>query len=112
VSASLPLFVFGTLRSGQCNHDLLRGRYDKRLQARLFGYERVGPLMIARRESGFVLGELFFLPSDLSEEIIADCDELEMLPPGETRGEWYERIVVTVSTPEGEFEAWAYARPE
>jgi gamma-glutamylcyclotransferase (GGCT)/AIG2-like uncharacterized protein YtfP len=112
VSESFPLFVFGTLRSGQCNHDLLRGRYEKRLPARLFGFDRVGPLMIARNEAGCVLGELFFLPADLYTQIMADCDELEMLPPGETRGEWYERIIVTVSTSEGKFEAWAYVRPE
>ena len=39
----LPLFVFGTLRSGQVNHHLLRGRYCRRLQARNVTCFMIGP---------------------------------------------------------------------
>lgn len=110
----LPLFVFGTLRSGQCNHHYLSGRYDKRLQARLYGYARVAlvkHLMIDVCEDACTIGELFFLAEDIYEQAMAEIDELEMLPPGQLIGEWYERKVVTVSTSEGEFEAWAYVKP-
>lgn len=110
-TARYPMFVFGTLRSGQCNHHLLQGRYDKRLQARLYGYARVEPLMIDVREDGCVTGELFFLSEAAYEQAMVDIDDLESLPPGKFIGEWYERKVVTVSTSEGEFEAWAYVKP-
>ena len=107
-----PLFVFGTLRSGQCHHNLIYGRYDKRLQARLYGYGRVGKLMIEERENDAALGELFFLTEATYDQVMAACDELESIPPGELIGEWYERKRVTVSTEEGEFEAWAYVKPQ
>ena len=56
-------------------------------------------------------GELFFLPDASYDQILAACDKLESLPPGELIGEWYERKVVTVSTEEGEFKAWVYVKP-
>lgn len=108
----LPLFTFGTLRSGQCNHHLLRGRYEKRLQARLYGYSLVGPLMMAPEPGNCVLGELFIVSETQYDAVLADCDELEMLPPGELVGKWYARKQVTVSTQEGEQVAWAYVRSE
>ncbi|QDT37303.1 gamma-glutamylcyclotransferase family protein [Stratiformator vulcanicus] len=107
----LPLFVFGTLRRGESNHDRLKGRYDRVLPAILNDYERIDPLMIDAKPGGVVDGELFFLTTALYDVIMADCDELEELPPGEMRGEWYERRTVIVTTNEGSFEAWAYVRP-
>lgn len=112
MSAPLPLFAFGTLRSGQCNHDLLRGRYERRLQARLWGYQIVSPLTIARDETGWVGGELFFFSPAVVDDVMAVCDKLEGIPPGNTRGSHYQRIEVAVDTPEGKFAAWAYVRPE
>ena len=111
MTQKLPMFVFGTLRSGQCNHQLIQGRYDKRLQARLYGYAMVAPLMIDVREDACVTGELFFLSDAVYEQAMIEIDELEMLPTGELVGEWYERTIVSVSTLEGEFEAWAYVKP-
>jgi len=111
MTQQLPLFVFGTLRSGQCNHHLIHGRYDKRLQAHLYGFARVGPLMIDVREDDCVIGELFFLSEAAWDRAMTEIDELESLPPGELVGQWYERKIVTVSTSEGEFDAWAYVKP-
>lgn len=108
---SLPLFVFGTLRSGMCNHHLIHGRYDRRLQARLFGYRRAAPLMIEPAPHDCVEGELFFLTPEITPEVMADCDELEGIPVGEIRGPHYERVEVTVETPAGDFQAWAYVKP-
>lgn len=112
MSAPLPLFAFGTLRSGQCNHDLLRGRYERRLQARLWGYQIVAPLTIARDETGWVVGELFFFAPEVVDDVMAACDKLEGIPAGELRGSRYQRIEVTVDTQEGQFTAWAYVRSE
>lgn len=106
-----PLFVFGTLRSGQCNHDRIHGQYDRRLQARLYDYGRVGAQMIDERKDDCVLGELFFFPDANYDQVLAACDELESIPPGQLTGERYQRKVVTVSTEEGEFQAWAYVTP-
>jgi gamma-glutamylcyclotransferase (GGCT)/AIG2-like uncharacterized protein YtfP len=116
MTQQLPMFVFGTLRYGESNHFLLEERYDKRLTAQLSGYSRVqsdlGFPMIDRKEDEQVSGELYFLTDERYDQTMTELDELEMLPPGELIGEWYQRITVTVSTPEGDFTAWAYVKPQ
>lgn len=108
----LPLFVFGTLRRGHANHHYLEGRYLRVVEASLPGYRRVEPLMIAPHVGSEVDGELFFLPQDLYDAILADCDDLEGIPPGELCGSEYQRKQVQVITPEGCYTAWAYVQPE
>ena len=109
------MFVFGTLRYGESNHHFLENRYDKRLPAELVGYVRVeselGYPMIDLSSEESVTGELFFLSEACYDQTMTDIDELELLPPGEHVGEWYERQTVTVSTLEGEFTAWVYVKP-
>ena len=91
----LPLFVFGTLRTGECNHGLLVGRFERVLEARLDGYTHVdnphGYWMIDEREGTSVRGEVFYLKEEIYEEAMVDLDDLEMLPPGEVIGEWIFR---------------------
>lgn len=108
----LPLFVFGTLRGGQCNHHLLAGRYERMLPARLCGYEKLAPLMIAPRAGGVVRGELYFFRSNEYATALRRCDRLEGIPAGRTAGPEYRRIRVTVETAEGAFAAWAYVHPD
>lgn len=108
---TLPLFAFGTLRRGECNHHYLAGRYDRVLPARLPDFARVEPLMIARQSGSTVDGELFFLTSATYSATLQGCDFLEELPPGELIGPEYRRIVVRVQTDSGEFVAWAYSNP-
>lgn len=109
---SFPLFVFGTLRRGECNHHYLEGAYDRVLAARLPGFVRVDPLMIARDESSAVDGELFFLTDATFSATLCACDRLEEIPPGRLIGHEYRRIAVRVQTDSGEFIAWAYTRPD
>lgn len=107
---SIPLFVFGTLRRGKCNHHYLDGFYDRRLPAVLPGYTRVAPLMIDRRDGAEVDGELYFLTEVRYEKTLAGCDELEELPPGSLIGHEYERRLVRVMADGKAFDAWAYVQ--
>lgn len=109
---TLPLFVFGTLRRGECNHHYLASAYDRVLAARLAGFVRVDPLMIARDENSVVDGELFFLTAASFSATLSGCDRLEEIPPGSLIGHEYRRIAVRVQTDSGEFIAWAYSRPD
>lgn len=108
----LPLFVFGTLRRGECNHRYLAGAYDRVLPARLLGFARVDPLMIARETDSVVDGELFFLTAATYKSTLHGCDRLEELPTNGLIGQEYRRIAVRVQIGSGEVIAWAYARPD
>lgn len=107
-----PLFTFGTLRTGHCNHHYLAGRFDRMVPATLPGYGRVKDLMIARHPGLSVAGELFYLTPEMAESTLAGCDELEEIPPGQRVGHEYERKRVWVETADGPVEAWAYVQPE
>lgn len=108
---SIPLFVFGTLRRGECNHHYLDGFYDRVLPGVLPEYGRVAPLMIARRAGAEVLGEVFFLTESRYEQTLAGCDTLEEIPPGALIGREYERRLVCITTSDGPLDAWAYVQP-
>ncbi len=109
---TLPLFVFGTLRRGECNHHYLAGAYDRVLAAQLLGFARVEPLMIARQPGSAEDGELFFLTPATYSATLRGCDSLEELAPGSLIGHEYRRIAVRVQTDSGEFIAWTYSRPD
>lgn len=108
----LPLFVFGTLRRGECNHHYLAGRYARVLAARLFDYTLVAPLMIDRSPGASVAGELFFPLPGCYDAVLQNCDELEGVTPRLSRYAVYDRRQVRVSTGPGTFDAWAYVKPE
>ena len=108
----LPLFVFGTLRRGECNHHLLAGTFDRVQSARLFDFARVETLMIARQPNSVVVGELFDLTPSTYSLTLQGCDHLEEIPVGKLIGSEYRRIPVRVSTSSGEIVAWAYVRPD
>jgi gamma-glutamylcyclotransferase (GGCT)/AIG2-like uncharacterized protein YtfP len=105
----LSLFVFGTLRRGECNHHYLAGSYARMLSARLPGFGKLDPLMIVRRADDVVVGELYDIRPDAWARTIAGCDALEGIAPGKVAGPSYRRVRVRVATSEGEHEAWAYA---
>ncbi|MBC7815576.1 MAG: gamma-glutamylcyclotransferase [Planctomycetaceae bacterium] len=109
---TLPLFVFGTLRRGECNHHYLAETYDSVITARLHGFARVEPLMIARQTGSAVDGELFFLTAATYSATLRECDSLEELPRSGLIGHEYRRIAVRVQTDSGEFIAWAYSCPD
>ncbi len=108
----LPLFVFGTLRQGECNHHLLSGAFDRVQSAKLREFARVETLMIARHVNSVVDGELFDLTPLTYFHTLQGCDHLEEIPVGELVGPDYRRIPVRVSTPSGDVVAWAYVRPD
>lgn len=112
VMPQLPLFVFGTLRRGECNHGYLATAYERVLPARLLGFARIAPLMIARDANSAVDGELFFLTPATYETTLHGCDRLEELPEDGLIGHEYRRITVRVQTESGEVIAWAYACPD
>jgi gamma-glutamylcyclotransferase (GGCT)/AIG2-like uncharacterized protein YtfP len=108
----LPLFVFGTLRRGQPNHDRLAGCFLRMTPARLPGFGKRHPLMIVRRAGDAVEGEACFVRPDAWDRTIRACDDLEGIPPGTARGPEYRRIKVQVETSDGPLVAWAYVHPE
>ncbi len=107
----LPLFVYGTLRAGEYNHEYLAGRYARILSARLPDFDRVHPMMIVPHAGASVEGELYFLTPATYEGTLSACDALELIPPGETAGKYYRRGKVRVETAEGFITAWAYVHP-
>ncbi|MDA0831981.1 MAG: gamma-glutamylcyclotransferase [Planctomycetota bacterium] len=106
--APLPLFVYGTLRQGQCNHHYLHGKYSRRLIAKLPGFHRVHPIMVMKHPTASVEGELYFIKPELYRKVMEACDLLEELHPGQTVGPDYRRICLPVETAEGIVDAWAY----
>jgi gamma-glutamylcyclotransferase (GGCT)/AIG2-like uncharacterized protein YtfP len=115
-TTELPLFVFGTLRRGESNHQCLAGRYDRWLPATLRNFKQTtaahGFPQVAPSPGDQVTGELFFIrPADFAETM-RRCDVLEDIPPGQLVGTYYQRAQVVVQTAEGDFAAWAYIDPQ
>jgi len=111
--ASLPFFVYGTLRPGEVNHDLfLRGRLCSEEPGRLAGallYDGPGYPYAVEEAGGTVAGELLTPRADAYAELLAALDELEEYTPGDPRN-LYERVAREViraadGTP---VRAWVY----
>jgi gamma-glutamylcyclotransferase (GGCT)/AIG2-like uncharacterized protein YtfP len=111
----LPLFVFGTLRRGECNHHCISGDYDRWLPATLRDFNRVltthGFPGIVPSPGDEVAGEVFFIRRLVFTETLRRCDNLEDIPLGQLVGPYYRRAQVVVETTEGKLTAWAYVDP-
>ncbi|GHF06033.1 gamma-glutamylcyclotransferase [Streptomyces morookaense] len=109
----LPVFVYGTLRPGQCNHDLfLRGRTTAVRPARLHGavlYEGPGYPYAVADPAGDVLGEIITLAPADYRHVLAALDVLENHMPGDPAS-LYDRVEREVRlTGSGEaVRAWVY----
>ncbi|MEV3972493.1 gamma-glutamylcyclotransferase family protein [Streptomyces sp. NPDC050698] len=111
---ALPFFVYGTLRPGEVNHDLLlRGRTRSEEPARLADavlYQGPGyPYAVGEAGGGPVSGELITALPEAYEELLAELDRLEEYVPGDPRS-LYERVErKAVRTADGAaVRAWVY----
>lgn len=100
------IFVYGTLRRGECNHNLITDTNCLAMAARIngclmdtgFGY----PGLL--KEAGEVIGELY----EITEEHLMRLDALEgYLGPGDARN-LYNRIKIEVNTDREIVMAWTY----
>ncbi|MFD9429926.1 gamma-glutamylcyclotransferase family protein [Streptomyces sp. NPDC060002] len=91
----LPFFVYGTLRAGEVNHDLLlRGRTLREEPARLSGavlYHGPGYPYAVEEPGGTVAGELVTPLPRAYARLLAELDRLEEYVPGDPRN-LYERV--------------------
>ena len=108
----LPLAVYGTLRQGFGNHDLLAGRIRHVTPGLVAGYELVVdriPYARPNVDARLVVEIVWPLPA-LYDQILADVDYLEGYNP-HTHA-WhnlYTRVAVTATThQQREVEAWLY----
>ncbi|MGW0552916.1 gamma-glutamylcyclotransferase family protein [Streptomyces sp. NPDC002926] len=114
IEPELPFFVYGTLRPGECNHDLfLHGRTAAEEPALLAGavlYEGPGyPYALLDAGAGTVAGEVVTAAAGEYEELLAVLDRLEeYVAPGHPRN-LYERVARDVVRPDGTaVRAWVY----
>ncbi|MER5182198.1 gamma-glutamylcyclotransferase family protein [Streptomyces sp. NPDC002896] len=108
----LPFFVYGTLRPGECNHDVfLRGRTVTEEPARLAGavlYEGPGFPYAVEEDEGVVRGELVTAAPDEYVRLLARLDRLEGYAPGDPAN-LYERVARPVTCGDGRVvRAWVY----
>ncbi len=115
----LPLFVYGTLRTGEYNWQIyLEGRTDREIPARLPAhrmYIRVYPFLLdapEATEADEVVGNLVYVRWDVYEQVLANVDSLEEYEAASDTG-WYLRVVRPVRyTDEAgqthQTDAWVY----
>ncbi|WEO97572.1 gamma-glutamylcyclotransferase family protein [Streptomyces sp. FXJ1.172] len=108
----LPFFVYGTLRLGEANHDLLlRGRTASEEPARLPDavlYDGPGYPYAVERQGAEVRGELVTARPESYDDLLAALDRLEEYVPGCPRN-LYERVARSVVRADGTTAAaWVY----
>jgi gamma-glutamylcyclotransferase (GGCT)/AIG2-like uncharacterized protein YtfP len=108
-----PIFVYGTLRRREKNHQAyLAGRYSRcrpaTVRGHLFFEPRQGyPYLLAG--DGIVRGELFDLKPESYTETLARLDALEEYDPHDEAGSVYLRRLAEASLEDGSrCECWTY----
>ena len=111
---TLPVFVYGTLRSGEGNWSwALCGRTASEQVATLTGvqmFDQGGFPYVMRSDNPdeTVVGDLMQIEPALFGQVMADLDRLEGFTPG-SRFNLYNREVVTVTTEDGKtHDAYVY----
>lgn len=112
MTTRLPVFVYGTLRSGEGNWRwALAGRTVSETPAVLDGaamYDQGGFPFVARSETGRVIGDLMVIEDTCYDEVLSALDSLEgYRGPGQSN--MYDRETVTVTTADGiQVQAYTY----
>lgn len=111
----LPVFVYGTLRSGQRNHGLIAERVAQRFPARVSGLGLFGDRIpfALDRPGQEVIGELMVLAEAQYEAAMADLDRLEKYHPDRPGDCLYTRVrrpvsYLAASGEWAEVPAWLY----
>jgi len=113
----LPVFVYGTLRRGQHNYRLLRGRTVAEHPAVLPGHvlhDAGLPYVVPGNTEDRVIGELMVVCPTQHAEVLQALDWLEGYRPGQSSH--YVRVRATVQLRDGAQErnvdAWVYLAGE
>jgi gamma-glutamylcyclotransferase (GGCT)/AIG2-like uncharacterized protein YtfP len=110
-TTQLPIFVYGTLRTGQGNWArLLRGITVSETPAVALDHALYanGIAFAHQRAGAQVQGDLMVLPEDRYEQVLANLDDLEGYDAASDSGH-YLRRTCTVRLPDGdEVEAYIY----
>jgi gamma-glutamylcyclotransferase (GGCT)/AIG2-like uncharacterized protein YtfP len=108
-STVLPIFVYGTLRSGEYNWQrYLKGRTQREQPAvapRHVLYANEFPYVVDGE--GSVLGDLMTIGPELYAEVLRDIDGLEEFDPASATG-WYLRVARVVLVNAVPTMAWIY----
>ncbi|MGI5198229.1 gamma-glutamylcyclotransferase family protein [Streptomyces sp. CA-288835] len=107
-----PIFVYGTLRPGEPNHDLfLLGHTVSEVPGRLAGavlYEGPGYPYAVEEPGGMVSGELITPAPERYDQLLLTLDRLEDYAPGDPAN-LYERVARNVIREDGtSVDAWVY----
>lgn len=128
----MRLFVYGTLKEGFANHEVLptpdvivRGEVCGELYTNgyfpalktleeplkysspFYGVDYMLDFLCHEPDSPRVVGEMFYYYEDRGGLALMLADRLEGHTPG-VRSWFYDRVMVRVSTPEGPMSAWTY----
>lgn len=107
-----PVFVYGTLRQGQQNYDLLRNRTVTELHAHITDMQlySVGAFPMMVHGNGLVHGDLLELQPFLYDHLLRKLDHNEGYVPNHHDRSLYRRqlVVVHVNATNSTRMAWAY----
>lgn len=110
VEQILPVFVYGTLKSGFVNHNNIVHFIKKIVAAKCHAFEMYEnsntdkfPVVICGSYNNFISGQLLYLKGSTYQEAIREIDRINYNVPG------FSRIVVFVEKSNGEItHAWMY----
>jgi gamma-glutamylcyclotransferase (GGCT)/AIG2-like uncharacterized protein YtfP len=114
-TARLPVFVYGTLRSGQGNYrHLLAGRTERERPAILHGYKLLGagvPFAVPG-EDRQVVGEVMDVQPELWPVVLGQLDRLEGYTGRDADSLYVRAVRTVVLCGGGEVEAYVYLASE